>query len=344
MFSTSGTVLLSLVLHVVVSNGLLIDDAHVDRVGIRREGGPQVIESRAGGKILSITTEDVDIATSLPQQLQWLDDNLSGMKKSTPKVVILPRDPLVSKYLSQNLLPILVRHRVPTIVSGEESNGRHTHTIKSFGVHNINCYHFSQHGNETNPVAADLSVVGEEVVQFTFTEPELCPIFIGLFPEAAPMTVKSFLHLVQSGFYDQSTFYRAEKRFVLQGGARRVNGKMPDKKVAPLPLEAGLPNQRGTLAMARTPNPNSATTEYFINVGTNTGLDVGSKGPGYAVFGTLLGQHSMPVVQSILKRPTKKQGKLNILINYVEIAKATILTYEEAMRRSQIDCALVGKK
>ena len=331
-------VLIFICTYAILSEGLLIDNARIDRIAIRREGGAQLIESTAGGKIFSITTEDVDVENSLPKQLQWLDDVLSETKKSSPKALLITRDPTNSKYLEQNLFPILIRNRVPTIVSGEESHRRYTHVKKSFGVHVINCYHFSKEGIETKPIAADLSIVGDEVVQFSFTETSLCPIFIGLFPEAAPMTVTSFLTLVKSGYYNLSTFYRAEKRFVLQGGARRKTGRVPSRKIAPLPLEANVPNQRGTLSMARTPNPNSATTEYFINVATNTGLDAGSRGPGYAVFGTLLGEHSMEVVQTILKRPTKRQGKLNILKELVEISTAVVISYDEAMRLSSMDC------
>lgn len=117
-------------------------------------------------------------------------------------------------------------------------------------------------------------------------------IVIELYPEKAPKTVENFLAYVHEGFYDGTIFHRVIADFMVQGG-----GFTPemDKKItrAPIQNEAdnGLRNQIGTVAMARTNDPHSATAQFFINVAQNSFLDFREKTPrayGYAVFGKVI--------------------------------------------------------
>ena len=120
-------------------------------------------------------------------------------------------------------------------------------------------------------------------------------IVVRLDPAHAPGTTANFLHFVDVGTYNGATFYRtvnraASKIGVIQGG---LNPQGPNPMIHPIPLEptskTGLHNTDGTIAMARTGDPNSATTEFFINLGDNRYLDAGGPtGPGYAAFGKVV--------------------------------------------------------
>ncbi|WP_290868215.1 peptidylprolyl isomerase [Aquabacterium sp.] len=125
----------------------------------------------------------------------------------------------------------------------------------------------------------------------------------------APKTVANFLEYVKAGHYSGTIFHRVIDGFMIQGG-----GMTPDMKEkatrAPIPLESqnGLSNQRGTIAMARTANPNSATAQFFINVKDNAFLDANRSpdGNGYAVFGKVT--QGMDVVDRIRKVKTGSAG------------------------------------
>ena len=116
-------------------------------------------------------------------------------------------------------------------------------------------------------------------------------IEIELIPENAPLTVQNFLGYVNEGFYDNTLFHRVIKDFVIQGGGFAPGDPDPEPLTPTQPAIAlesnnGLSNLRGTLAMARTNVPNSATSQFFINVVDNPLLDYQSEQqPGYAVFG-----------------------------------------------------------
>jgi peptidyl-prolyl cis-trans isomerase B (cyclophilin B) len=120
---------------------------------------------------------------------------------------------------------------------------------------------------------------------------------------AAPVTAANFLQYVQDGFYDGTIFHRVIPNFMIQGG-----GFTPDmKQKATRPAivneaKNGLKNKRGTLAMARTNNPNSATAQFFINHVDNANLDYSGSNPGYAVFGQVV--EGMDVVDAIAKVKT----------------------------------------
>ena len=119
---------------------------------------------------------------------------------------------------------------------------------------------------------------------------------VELNPEKAPITVKNFLAYVDEGYYSGTIFHRVISGFMIQGGGFTEDMKKKKTK-APIVLEAkkGLSNLRGTIAMARTSNPNSATSQFFINVVNNRNLD--SYGGGYAVFGKVI--EGMEVVDQI---------------------------------------------
>lgn len=130
-------------------------------------------------------------------------------------------------------------------------------------------------------------------------------ITIKLYPEQAPITVKNFIDYAKSGFYDETIFHRVKKRFVIQGGG--FTEELERKPVrAPIVNESGngLYNDRWTVAMARTEDPDSATSQFYINLRMNSSLDKRGSKAGYTVFGEVIdGKH---VAQDISKQRTEK--------------------------------------
>lgn len=133
-------------------------------------------------------------------------------------------------------------------------------------------------------------------------------IVLELLPEYAPETVQNFMAYLAAGHYDGLVFHRVIPGFMIQGGG--VDSRMvPRKTRAPIVNEAdsGLRNVRGTVAMARTSNPDSATSQFFINLADNNFLDYGFRGgAGYAVFGRVV--EGMEVVDRIAAIPTRPVG------------------------------------
>lgn len=125
-----------------------------------------------------------------------------------------------------------------------------------------------------------------------------------LFADKTPQTVSNFITYIKAGFYKDLVFHRVIPGFMIQGGGFDAHLR-PRQVRAPIVLEAGrgLSNRRGTLAMARTGDPNSATSQFFINLVDNTQLD--NYGGGYAVFGQVT--KGMEVVDAIAKVPTQPQ-------------------------------------
>ncbi len=153
-------------------------------------------------------------------------------------------------------------------------------------------------------------------------------IVIELDAAKAPKTVENFLKYVKSGHYDGTVFHRVIPGFMIQGGG--MTADMTEKPtVAPIPLESrnGLSNVRGSVAMARTGEPNSATSQFFINVADNNRLDAAAArdGNGYAVFGKVVS--GMEVVDKIRAVPTGSKGPhsdvptMPITINKVTLEK-----------------------
>jgi len=128
-------------------------------------------------------------------------------------------------------------------------------------------------------------------------------IVIELNDKLAPITVENFLSYVNSGFYSNTIFHRVIAGFMIQGGGFDANGKEKTTN-KPIKLESqnGLKNLRGTIAMARTAIPDSATSQFFINTKNNTFLDYGFRDEGYAVFGSVI--EGMDVVDAIEKVET----------------------------------------
>jgi peptidyl-prolyl cis-trans isomerase A (cyclophilin A)/peptidyl-prolyl cis-trans isomerase B (cyclophilin B) len=131
-----------------------------------------------------------------------------------------------------------------------------------------------------------------------------------LFPHKAPNTVQNFMRYAKSGFYDGTIFHRVVKGFVVQGGGYTSALRRKPTR-APIRNEAanGLTNAAGTLAMARTRDPNSATSQFFINVDRNLFLNHYSSDPdyyGYCVFGKVV--KGMDVVKRIAAVPTTGEG------------------------------------
>jgi peptidyl-prolyl cis-trans isomerase A (cyclophilin A) len=151
-------------------------------------------------------------------------------------------------------------------------------------------------------------------------------IVLELNPAKAPRSVENFLQYVNERHYDGTVFHRVIDGFMIQGGG--FDEQMQQKPTrAPIPLEAGngLKNERGTIAMARTPNPNSATAQFFINVADNAMLNAPQPdGHGYAVFGKVVG--GMDVVDKIRTTATGNRGMhQNVPLTPVVIRNATLV-------------------
>ena len=148
---------------------------------------------------------------------------------------------------------------------------------------------------------------------------------VELYPEKAPKTVENFLQYVADKQYDGTVFHRVMDNFMVQGGGMTADMKEKPTR-APIALEArnGLRNDRGSIAMARTSNPNSATAQFFINVVDNQGLNAPQPdGYGYAVFGKVVA--GMDVVDKIRLTPTGNKGMYqNVPLTPVTINSATL--------------------
>ena len=154
-------------------------------------------------------------------------------------------------------------------------------------------------------------------------------IVIELYPDKAPKTVKNFLDYVKAGQFNGTIFHRVIPGFMIQGGG--FTPALVEKPTrAPIPNEAdnGLLNQRGTIAMARTSDPNSASAQFFINVADNASLNFRSKtidGWGYAVFGKVV--EGMEVADKIVSVPTTTKGMYeNVPVQPIVVQKATVVS------------------
>jgi peptidyl-prolyl cis-trans isomerase A (cyclophilin A) len=149
---------------------------------------------------------------------------------------------------------------------------------------------------------------------------------IELAPKQAPKTVANFLEYVKAGHYDNTIFHRVIPGFMVQGGG--FTSDMTEKATrSPIPLESenGLKNERGTVAMARRPDPNSATAQFFINLVDNPRLDYPSPdGHGYAVFGKVI--EGMDVIDKIRSVQTASvKGHQNVPVTAVVVKSAKII-------------------
>jgi len=152
-------------------------------------------------------------------------------------------------------------------------------------------------------------------------------IVISLFPAEAPKTVANFLTYVKSGQYDGTIFHRVIPNFMIQGGGFTPDFKQKPTR-PPIQNEAdnGLENKRGTVAMARTGEPHSATAQFFLNTTDNHFLNhkgKNQKGWGYAVFGQVI--EGMDVVDAISRVKTGTRGMFrDVPVESVVIKNATV--------------------
>jgi cyclophilin family peptidyl-prolyl cis-trans isomerase len=135
-------------------------------------------------------------------------------------------------------------------------------------------------------------------------------IKIELLPESAPKTVANFLRYVDSGFYDDTVFHRVIRKFVVQGGGFTPELELkPTFPPTPIETKNGLPNERGTVAMARMDAKDSATSQLFINLANNETLNRSAFSFGYTVFGRVI--EGMEVVDAIANVQTSKRGPMD---------------------------------
>jgi cyclophilin family peptidyl-prolyl cis-trans isomerase len=154
-------------------------------------------------------------------------------------------------------------------------------------------------------------------------------IVVELYQDKAPKTVKNFLDYVKAGFFNGTIFHRVIPGFMVQGGG--FTPDMTEKPTRPTiqnEADNGLGNQRGTLAMARTPDPHSAGAQFFINLKDNSPLNFTAKtnaGWGYTVFGRVV--EGMEVVDAIAQVPTTSKGMYDdVPVQPVIIKKARLLS------------------
>ena len=155
-------------------------------------------------------------------------------------------------------------------------------------------------------------------------------IVVELYADKAPKTVANFLQYVKDGFYNGTIFHRVIDGFMIQGGGFERDMREKPKTRSPIDNEAGngLKNDVGTLAMARTPNPHSASAQFFINLKDNDFLNYREPTPqgyGYAVFGKVT--RGMEVVNKIAKVPTANAGPhQNVPREPIAIESATLIS------------------
>lgn len=158
------------------------------------------------------------------------------------------------------------------------------------------------------------------------------PVVVELEPELAPKTVANFLQYVQEGFYKRTIFHRVIDGFMIQGGGMTEN--LEEKPVhaalfneAPLTFKAGLKNSRGTIAMARTENPHSASSQFYINLADNSSLDPrgggGAEGYGYCAFGRVVS--GMEAVDKIGKVRTEWRRGMGDIPQFPVFIKDAVL-------------------
>ena len=162
-------------------------------------------------------------------------------------------------------------------------------------------------------------------------------IVVALYPDKSPKTVANFLQYVNDGFYAGTIFHRVIDGFMIQGGGFTIDfAQKPTRAAIENEAGNGVKNTRGTLAMARTGDPHSATAQFFINVADNASLDHTAPTPsgfGYCVFGEVV--EGIDVVDQIRKVPTKSRGPhQDVPVTSIVIESATALTNEPAAAKS----------
>ena len=153
-------------------------------------------------------------------------------------------------------------------------------------------------------------------------ETSLGSFTVELFEQDAPVTTRNFLDYVDAGHFDGTVFHRVIPGFVIQGGGLGADMRQKPTR-PPIRNEAdnGLKNRRGTLSMARTNDPHSATSQFFVNLVDNAFLDPGRGGAGYAVFGCVT--EGMDVIDRIAAVKTgNKAGHQDVPVTPIEVTSA----------------------
>jgi peptidyl-prolyl cis-trans isomerase B (cyclophilin B) len=159
------------------------------------------------------------------------------------------------------------------------------------------------------------------------------PITFQLESEKTPKTVENFLEYVNQGFYENTLFHRVIDGFMIQGGGFETNMAQKKSLLDPIRNEAktGLKNEAGTIAMARTSAPHSASSQFFINVKNNPFLDFKNEtveGWGYCAFGRVT--EGMDIVQKIAKVPTtQRAGHDDVPVDDVKIERVELVASPE---------------
>ena len=178
------------------------------------------------------------------------------------------------------------------------------------------------HSEDQNIELGEINMNKDENYPLVVIETNKGNITLKLNKEKAPITVANFLKYVNNEFYDQTVFHRVIKDFMIQGGGFSLDGSKKET-LEPIILESsnGLKNLKGTVAMARTMDPDSATAQFFINTVNNEFLDYSTQNPGYAVFGEVI--DGLDVVMSIQEVATKTNNSHqdwpveNVIVNKV---------------------------
>ncbi|MBD3398581.1 peptidyl-prolyl cis-trans isomerase [Candidatus Micrarchaeota archaeon] len=160
---------------------------------------------------------------------------------------------------------------------------------------------------EPEPEHEPESELAPEATEVVVIETSKGTIELELYGNEAPITVENFKTYANEGFYDGTVFHRVIPGFMVQGGGFHANGTQKETH-SPIALESqnGLKNLRGTVAMARTMDPDSATSQFFINTADNPFLDYAPGNDGYAVFGKVIS--GMDVVDFIESVETANRG------------------------------------
>ena len=189
-------------------------------------------------------------------------------------------------------------------------------------------------------LAGALLALGLAGSAFAFENPQVSikttmgDMVVELDAEHAPKSTANFLQYVKSGFYKGTVFHRVIDGFMIQTGG--YTEKLIDKPGVrkPIPSESknGLSNKPYTLAMARTGDPNSATSQFFINVNDNAGLDYpGQDGVGYTVFGRVVqGQETVDKIKGVMVDDMR--GMQNVPVTPIVIRSATVLGADKAVK------------
>jgi len=184
---------------------------------------------------------------------------------------------------------------------------------------------FAQTPREEAAAPAEEEMVNPKVLLKT----SMGDIVIELLADKAPVTVENFLSYVDDGFYDGTIFHRVIGSFVIQGGGFTPDMvRKPTKQPIVNESDNGLSNKRGTIAMARLSDPNSATSQFYINVQDNPSLDRTANKPGYCVFGKVA--EGMDVIDEMRQVRTAPKPPLprDVPVETITLISATRITEE----------------